>query len=129
MSIDFYTKLQSSIERANSSSLDELRVSIDYYKGGHNYAYGNYEEGGIKVFFTPIHRDRLSYSTSILGSIIECGFKMHVLDTNRRSQKKIDKVADAIKPHLDKFGEIWGQEDFARTIYNMVMEAVANMPK
>lgn len=129
MSIDFYTKLQSPIERAYSSSLDELRVSIDYYKGSHNYTTGNYEERGIKVFFTPIHRDRLSHSTSILGSIIECGFKMHVLDTNRKSQKKIDKVADAIKPLLDKFGEIWGQEDFARTIYNMVMEAVANMPK
>lgn len=129
MKVDFFVKLQNSIKRANSSTLDELRVSIDYCKGGHNYATGSYEERGIKVFFTPIHRDRLSHSTSILGSIIECGFKMHVLDTNRKSQKKIDKVADAIKPHLDKFGELWGQEDFARTIYNMVMEAVANMPK
>ena len=129
MGVDFFVKLQNSIKRANSSSLDELRVSIDYCKGGHNYAYGNYEEGGIKVFFTPIHRERLSYSTSILGSIIECGFKIHALDTNRKSQKKIDKVADTIKPLLEKFGEIWGQEDFARTIYIMVTEAVANMPK
>ena len=129
MSIDFYAKLQSPIERANSSTLDELRVSVDYCKGGFNYAYGNYEEGGIKVFFTPIRRDRLSYSTSILGSIIECGFKIRVLDAKRKSQKKIDKVADAIKPFIDKFGEIWGQDNFNVTLYDMVKNAIANMPK
>ena len=129
MSIDFYAKLQSPIERANSSTLDELRVSVDYCKGGFNYAYGCNEEGGIKVFFTPIHRDRLSYSTSILGSIIECGFKIRVLDAKRKSQKKIDKVADAIKPLLEKFGEIWGQTDFSHTICNMVTDATKDMRK
>ena len=40
MSIDFYAKLQSPIERSNSSVLDELRVSVDYCKGGFTYAYG-----------------------------------------------------------------------------------------
>ena len=129
MKVNFFVKLQSPIERANSSTLDELRVSVDYCKGGFNYAYGCNEEGGIKVFFTPIHRDRLSYSTSILGSIIECGFKIRVLDAKRKSQKKIDKVADAIKPLLEKFGEIWGQTDFSHTICNMVTDATKDMRK
>ena len=129
MSIDFYVKLQNPIERANSSSLDELKISVDHSKGGYNYAYGYYQEGGVKIFFTPIHRERNCSSTTMLGDVVESGFKIHALDAKRRSQKKIDQVADAIKPLVDKFGEIWGQEDFARTIYNMVMEAVTNMPK
>ena len=129
MKVNFFVKLQNPVMRTDGTSLDELRVTVDHYKGGYNYAYGNYEEGGIKVFFTPIHRERLSYSTSILGSIIECGFKMHVLDAKRRSQKKIDKVADAIEPLLDKFGEIWSQTDFSHTICNMVTDATKDMRK
>ena len=129
MKVNFFVKLQKPVMRTDGTSFEELRVTVDHYKGGYNYAYGNYEEGGIKVFFTPIHRDRLSYSTSILGSIIECGFKIRVLDAKRKSQKKIDKVADAIKPFIDKFGEIWGQDNFNVTLYDMVKNAIANMPK
>lgn len=129
MGIDFYVKLQNPIERASSSSLDELKVSVDHSKGGYNYAYGYYQEGGVKIFFTPIHREGRIYTTTMLGDVVESGFKIHALDAKRRSQKKIDKIADAIEPLVDKFGEIWGQEDFARTIYNMVMETVTNMPK
>ena len=129
MKVNFFVKLQSPVMRTDGTSFEELRVTVDHYKGGYNYAYGNYEERGIKVFFTPIHRERNTYKATLLGDIKESGFKMHVLDAKRKSQKKIDKVADAIKPLLDKFGEIWGQTDFNRTIYKMVIEAIANMPK
>ena len=129
MSIDFYVKLQNPIERANSSSLDELRVSIDHCKGGYNYAYGNYQEGGVKIFFTPIHRERNCSSTIMLGDVVESGFKIHALDAKRKSQKKIDKVANAIEPLVDKFGEIWGQDNFTNTIYEIVKKAIDNMPK
>ena len=125
----FFVKLTTPIMRAGATSLEELRVSIDHYKGGYNYAYGNYEEGGIKISFTPIHRERNTYTTTMLSDIKESGFKMHVLDAKRKSQKKIDKVADAIKPLLDKFGEIWGQDDFSHTICNIVWDATENLRK
>ena len=129
MSIDFYVKLQNPIMRADATSLDELRVSVDHSKGGYNYAYGNYEEGGVKIFFTPIHRERNTHTTTLLGNMVESGFKIHALDAKRKSQKKIDKVADAIKPLVDKFGEIWGQDNFTNTIYEMVKKALESMPK
>ena len=129
MRTEFYSKLKSPITMAGSNPLDELKVSIDQYKGGYNYATGNYEESGIKIFFKPIHRGGCFSSSILIGNVLESGFKIHALDAKRKSQKKIDKVADAIKPLLDKFGEIWGQENFPRTIYNMVMEAIKNMPK
>lgn len=129
MKAEFFVKLQNPIMRTDSTSLEELRVTVDHYKGGYNYAYGNYEEGGVKVFFTPIHRERNTYTTTLLGDIKESGFKMHVLDAKRRSQKKIDKVADAIQPLLDKIGEIWGQTDFSHTICNMVWDATENLKK
>ena len=129
MSIDFYVKLQNPIERVNSFSLDELKVSVDHSKGGYNYAYGNYQEGGVKIFFTPIHRERNCSSTVMLADVVESGFKIHALDAKRKSQKKIDKVANAIEPLVDKFGEIWGQDNFGATIYDMVKKALADMPK
>lgn len=129
MNTDFYVKLQNPIQRAGSSSLDELRISIDHCKGGYNYAYGYYQEGGIKIFFSPIHREGRCFSTTPLGNIVESGFKIHAVDAKRKSQKKIDKVADAIKPLLEKFGEIWGQDNFNITIYEMVKKALESMPK
>ena len=129
MSTDFYVKLQNPIQRAGSSSLDELRISIDQCKGRYNYAYGYYEKSGIKIFFSPIHRERNIFSTTPLGDIVESGFKIHVLDAKRKSQKKIDKVAKAIEPLLNKFGEIWGQDNFNITICEMVKKALESMPK
>ena len=125
MSTEFFVKLHTPIKRVNSSSLDELRISIDQCRGRYNYAYGS----GIKIFFSPIHRERNIFSTTPLGDIVESGFKIHVLDAKRKSQKKIDKVADAIKPLLDKFGEIWGQIDFNRRIANMVIDATEDLRK
>ena len=129
MNTEFFVKLHTPIKRVNSSYLDELRVSVNQCKGRYNYAYGGYEESGIKVFFRPIHRERNTYTITLLGDIVESGFKFHVLDAKRKSQKKIDKVADAIKPLLEKFGEIWGQIDFNRRIANMVIDATEDLRK
>ena len=129
MKTEFFVKLQNPIKRVESSTLDELRVEVDQYKGGFNYAYGGYEESGVNIFFSPIHRDGRCFSTTILGNVAESGFKIHVLDAKRKSQKKIDEVAKAIEPLLSKFGEIWGQDNFNYTICNMVKDAMAKMPK
>ena len=129
MKTEFFVKLQNPIKRVESSTLDELRVEVDQYKGGFNYAYGGYEESGVNIFFSPIHRDGRCFSTTILGNVVESGFKIHVLDAKRKSQKKIDKVAKAIEPLLSKFGEIWGQDNFNITICDMVKDAMAKMPK
>lgn len=61
--------------------------------------------------------------------MVESGFKIHVLNAERKSQKKIDMVANAIKPLFQKFGDIWGQTDFNHTICNMVIEATEDMRK
>lgn len=129
MNTEFFVKLATPIKRAGSSALDELEVSIDQCKGGYNFAYGYRVESGIKVFFTPVHREENCVSTTLLGDMVESGFKIHVLDAKRKSQKKIDMVANAIKPLLQKFGEIWGQTDFNHTICNMVIEATEDMRK
>ncbi len=129
MNTEFFVKLQNPIMRTDATTLDELRVSIDQCKGGYNYAYGFYEDSGIKVFFTPIHREGNTYTTTFLSSLKESGFKVQVANTKRKSQKKIDKVADAIKPLLEDFGKIWGQPDFDHTIATMVMNATEDVRK
>ena len=129
MKVTFFVKLQNPVMRTDGTSFEELRVTVDHYKGGYNYAYGTYEDGGVKAFSTPFHRERNTYKATLLGDIKESGFTMHVLDAKRRSQKKIDKVANAIEPFIDKFGEIWGQTNFSHTICNMVTDATKDMRK
>ena len=129
MNTEFFVKLATPIKRAGSSALNELEVSIDQCKGGYNFSYGYRVESGIKVFFTPVHRERNCVSTTLLGNFVESGFKIHVLDAKRKSQKKIDMVANAIKPLLEKFGEIWGQPDFEHTIPKMVIDATESLRK
>lgn len=128
MNTEFFVKLSTPIKRAGSSSLDELEISIDQCKGGYNFSYSYRVESGIKVFFT-VHRERNCVSTTLLGNIVESGFKIHVLDAKRKSQKKIDNIANAIKPLLEKFGEIWGQPDFEHTISKMVIDATESLRK
>lgn len=129
MNTEFFVKLSTPIKRAGSSSLDELEVSIDQCKGGYNFSYGYRVESGVTVFFTPVHRERNCVSSTLLGNFVESGFKIHVLDAKRKSQKKIDMVANAIKPLLEKFGEIWGQPDFEHTIPKMVIDATESLRK
>ena len=71
----------------------------------------------------------MCFSTTLLGDMKERGFKIHVLDAKRKSQKKIDNVANAIKPLLDKIGEIWGQKAFNYRIANMVFDATEDLRK
>ena len=129
MATELFVKLQNPIKRDGSSALDELEVSIDQCKGGYNFAYGYYVESGIKVFFTPVHRDGNCVSIILLGNFVESGFKIHFLDSKRKSQKKIDSITNAIKPLLEKFGEIWGQPDFEHTIPKMVIDATESLRK
>lgn len=111
MNTELFVKPQNPIKRVGSSSLDELRVSTDQCKGGYNCAYDKYEESGIKVSFTPIEREINTYITTLIGDMVESGLKVHVANAKRKSLKKIDKVANEIKPLLDKFGEIWRQNN------------------
>ena len=127
MNTEFFVKIKNPIEKADSTYFDELKVSIDQCKGVYNYAYGCYWESGINIFFTPIHREGNCITFTPLGNVVESGFKIHVLDAKRKSQKKIDMIASAIKPILNKFGEIWGQYDFNHTIFNMVKDAIENI--
>ena len=131
MATELFVKLQNPIKIAGSSSLDELKVTIDQCKGGYNFVYGCWHrvESGIKVFFTPVHRERNCVSTTLLGNFVESGFKIHVLDAKRKSQKKIDSITNAIKPLLENFGEIWGQPDFEHTIPKMVIDATESLRK
>ena len=130
MNTEFFVKLATPIKRKraplHSMSLKSLSTRG---KGGYNFAYGYYVESGIKIFFTPVHRERNCVSSTLLGNFVESGFKIHVLDAKRKSQKKIDMVANAIKPLLEKFGEIWGQPDFEHTIPKMVIDATESLRK
>ena len=129
MNTEFFVKLANPVNRAGGSVLDELKVSIDHEKGGYSYFSGDIIESGVKVYFTPIHRESGMYTTTMLGKTIESGFKVHVLDAQRKSQKKIDNVAKAIEPLLDKFGELWGSDNFNYVIFDMVKAAVAPLAK
>lgn len=129
MEREFYVKLQNPIKIDNDTTLDELRVDVAHRKREYNALYGQYEESGVKIYFKPVQREKGRETSMVSDSMAAAGFKILALNAERKSQKKIDMVANAIKPLLDTFGEIWGNTDFNHTICNLVIDAMMNIPK
>lgn len=102
-----YVNLKSPIERASSESLDELKISVDYQKGGYNYFSGNYSEGGVYAYLTPVYRTCGVISCTMLGKQHECGYKIFLKALGRKSQKQIDLMFNKIMPHAQEIADLY----------------------
>ena len=123
MNATFFAKLANPVKISNKSNLNELKVSIDYQKGGTNYFNGRTENGGIYVYFTPVYREGYCCKSVMMGGRIESGFKYLVKPLKRKSQKQIDLVEVQIEPLVNEFANIWGEPNYAKAIVNKIEQA------
>lgn len=120
MELEVFVKFQNPIK-----NLNELRVSVDYQKGGMNYFNGNMEQGGIYVYLTPTERTKYGFRTIISGNKKEMGFKIFIRPLGRKSQKAIEEVFNKINQNelLEKVTNYFEQElysDIVRIIKGTV---------
>ena len=110
------------IERAGSTPLNELKIRVDYTKGGYNY------KRGIYAYITPVHREQVSGcnidSCSLLGDVRESGFKVCLREMARKSQKVEDQITAAVESHADEIVEHWNNGDYP-AISRLLLSATA----
>ena len=118
-----YARLKKPIKRAGGEPLDELKVKVDYQKGGYNYYSGDVETNAIYVYLTPIHRSGMIVSQTLLGDRHSCGFKIKLKELNRKSQKQINLMAEKIIPHTQEIADLYS--DYKHNeVYNLIKELI-----
>lgn len=118
-----YAALKTPINRAGREALDELKISVDYQKGGVSYFSGNYSESGVYVYITPVHRSGGIISCTMLGQQHECGYKILMKPLNRKSQKQIDLMAEKVVPYAQQIADLYS--DYKHNeVYNLIQSII-----
>ena len=93
--------------KSASTELKQLRIMVDYEKGGMNYFSGNVYESGVKVYITPCTVTNGIVTCTILGEQHVCGYKVMLKQINRKSQKQIDIMAEKILPYAQQIADLY----------------------
>ena len=102
-----FVDLKTPISTGTGSSLKQLRVMVDYEKGGINYFSGNVYQSGVKVYLTPCTLTNGVVTQTILGEQHVCGYKVMLKQINRKSQKQIDLMAEKILPYAQQIADLY----------------------
>ena len=122
MEVTKYVKLKAPIVRGiHLDTLDELRVRVDYQKGGFNYFSDDMESGGVYVYLTPVHHGNGFISQTIDGKTHNMGYKILIKELNRKSQKQINIVAELIIPKAQEIADLYSTGNH-REVYNFIKE-------
>ena len=122
MNDSVYVKLKKPIVRGQHlDTLDELKICVDYQKGGYSYFTGDVEEGGVYVYLTPVHRNNGIVSTTIDGNMHNSGYKILLKELGRKSQKQINIAAELVLPYADQIADYYSEGQH-QAVYNFVMK-------
>lgn len=102
-----FVDLKTPIVSGGGSELKQLRIMVDYEKGGMNYFSGNVYESGVKVYLTPCTLTNGVVTCTILGEQHVCGYKIMLKQINRKSQKQIDVMAEKIFPYAQQIADLY----------------------
>jgi hypothetical protein len=118
-----FVDLKTPIVSGGGSELKQLRVMVDYEKGGMNYFSGNIYESGVKVYLTPCTLTNGIVTQTILGAQHVCGYKVMLKAINRKSQKQIDIMADKILPYAQQIADLYSDgrhQDVVKLINDII---------
>ena len=96
-----------------------LTIEVRHGKGGVNYFTGRNEGRGVYVHVTPVEVKDGMRSFMLFGEFV---FKILVKPTARKSQKAIEQVAAALKPHISDLVAIAERKDereFAEKVFEL----------
>ena len=110
MNDSVYVKLKKPIVRGQHlDTLDELKIRVDYQKGGYNYYTGELESNGVYVYLTPVHRNNGIVGLTIDGNMHNSGYKVLIKELGRKSQKQINLVAEAVFPKAEQIADYYSE--------------------
>jgi len=120
MDTKIYVALKTPIVRGGHlDTLDELRINVDYQKGGCNWFTGDMESNGVYVYLTPTHRNNGCVSQTIDGNMHNSGYKILVKELGRKSQKQIDLAAEKVMPYAQQIADLYSDRKH-QDVYNLI---------
>lgn len=123
METKIYVELNNPINSGGGSILNELRIKVDYQKGGVNYFSGNYSDSGVYVFLTPVCRGNGFESFVITGSQHTSGYKILLKQINRKSQKQIELAAAKVLPYAQQIADLYSDMKH-QDVYNLIKSII-----
>jgi hypothetical protein len=123
METKIYVELKNPINSGGGSILNELRIKVDYQKGGVNYFSGNYSDSGVYVFLTPVRRGNGFESFTITGSQHTSGYKILLKQINRKSQKQIELAAAKVLPYAQQIADLYSDVKH-QDVYNLIKSII-----
>lgn len=108
------------IKVAGGDDLNELKIMVEYTKGGYN------SKRGVYAWITPIHRGDTFVRCILLGDVRESGFKVCLKEMARKSQKVEDAICAVVELLADKIVEHWNKGEY-HEISRLLLSAVANV--
>lgn len=93
-------------------TINTLRIEIDHQKEGRSWFTGEYHKKGIICRVTPMENTEYGYSIMYDGKMEHQGFYVYCLACERKSPKKMEKIADAIFPLSDIIKEKFLNNEF-----------------
>jgi len=118
-----YVDLKTPIISGGGSTLNKLRISVDYQKGGMNYFTGDYEENGVFVYIQPCSYNNGIIGTTITGKRQTDGYKILLKEIGRKSQKQIDLMAEKVMPYAQQIADLYSDMRH-KDIYDLVKSAI-----
>ena len=80
-----------------------VRIQTSYCDGGMNYFHGGMNSQGIRVSFTNVE----AYDGYCVSEMMGAGVAFNVVESPRYNAKKVQKVHDAIAPHVDELANLF----------------------
>lgn len=125
METKVYVSLKAPIAHVGNT-YDELRINVNYQKGGINYWNGKMEESGVFVYLTPVHRDGICVGQTICGDRHISGYKILCKPLNRKSQKQINLVAEKVLKHASEIADLYSDYKH-QEVFNLIKTLVEGL--
>lgn len=109
------------INVAGGESLNELKIRVEYTKGGYN------SKRGVYAWITPVYRGEHFERSIMLGGIHECGLKVCLMEMARKSQKVEDAICAVVERLSDKIAEHYNKceyHDISRRLLSAINENI-----
>ena len=83
-------------------------ISVTYCEGGHNYFHGGMNAQGVRVSFKNVS----SYDGFMQSYMMGEGIAFTPVTITRYNAKKVQAVADAIRPEIEALCALWRTKDY-----------------
>ena len=94
----------------------ELKVRVEYAKGGINYFSGGYNKRGYRVSLKPVSRGNGIESSIMLGSGKESGGYIFIEETNRYNARRLREIAVLLDERIPEFVKAYEESNNEKLI-------------